>query len=81
MIHCVCVVPSVFQKNGSSARLKERVNVFPVGHASLREDYLNQVQRDFLSLGEITSAPPADLFFNKSGNYALPQRPACSHAQ
>ena len=45
----------------------------PVGRASLREDYLNQVQRDFLSLGIKTSAPPADLSFNKNPYYAFKQ--------
>jgi hypothetical protein len=74
-------VPSVFQKEWQFGEAAGMCKSAPVGRASLREDYLNQVQRDFLSLGEITSAPPADLFFNKSGNYALPQRPACSHAQ
>jgi hypothetical protein len=29
--------------------------------ASLREDYLNQVQRDFLSLGFATKTPLADV--------------------
>ncbi len=36
--------------------------------ASLREDYLNQVQRDFLSVGLIpqTSAPPATCLGKRS---------------
>ena len=34
--------------------------------ASLREDYLNQVQRDFLSLGlRKDLSTPSGLFFNK----------------
>ena len=41
-----------------------------LGHASLREDYLNQVQRDFLSLGSSTSAPPACLHECKYPDYA-----------
>ena len=32
--------------------------------ASLREDYLNQVQRDFLSLGIATKTPLAFVFAN-----------------
>jgi hypothetical protein len=50
-----------FQKEwqfGEACKAEESSNV---GHASLREDYLNQVQRDFLSLGCSTSAPLADV--------------------
>jgi len=32
--------------------------------ASLREDYLNQVQRDFLSLGWVAKTPLADVAAN-----------------
>jgi len=39
--------------------------------ASLREDYLNQVQRDFLSLGlKKTSAPLAACFSTSNEHYA-----------
>ena len=54
------VVPSVFPKEwqfGEASQCK-RVRC---GHASLREDYLNQVQRDFLSLGWINLSTPSGL--------------------
>jgi hypothetical protein len=41
----------MYQNNGSSAWPAEAEKSSDVGHASLREHYLNQVQRDFLSLG------------------------------
>jgi hypothetical protein len=51
----LCVVFAICfpKKNGSSARPSEHGQFVLVGRASLREDYLNQVQRDFLSLGSM----------------------------
>jgi hypothetical protein len=47
----MCLPSCSFKKNGSSARPAKAEESSNGGDASLREDYLNQVQRDFLSLG------------------------------
>jgi hypothetical protein len=58
------VVISVSDRRQCEVGLPEaRKNSGPLEHASLREDYLNQVQRDFLSrrrpLLRTTATPPA----------------------
>jgi hypothetical protein len=43
------------------------MGVIKLCRASLREDYLNQVQRDFLSIGSrfANQSTPSGLYFNK----------------